>query len=209
MIIIGVTGNSGAGKTTVATTMKTNLNALNISADEIAKELMKPENDYYNDVIKLFGEEILYTEKSRKAGKIKRQKLAKILFTDSKKRENLNKLTFKYVGKELKSIIMEHKNDEYIILDIPLLYEGGFDKICNYVVAVVADEITKISRICSRDRINGNDARNRISTQMNEEFLKEHANFVIDNGGKNQYINLVNQTLKVIKAIKEEEKKEK
>lgn len=207
MIIIGVTGNSGAGKTTVATIMKTNLKAQNINADDITRELIKPGNGYYFDVLKIFGNDILHGPDSKCPDKIKKDKLAKMLFSDEEKREKLNKLTFKYVGQELKDIILEHKEDEFIILDIPLLYEGRFEKICNYVVAVVADEETKIARICERDKISKEDAAQRLSTQMNENFLKEHADFVIENNGKNKYFNLVKQTVNVIHSIKEKKEK--
>lgn len=207
MIIIGVTGNSGAGKTTVATTMKTNLNALCINADSVIREIMKPGNEYYDEVVRIFGDKVLFASNSKKAGQVNRTKLGKALFSDEEKRNELNKQTFKYLGKELKKQILEHKTDDYIILDVPLLYDGGFDKICNYVVAVVADEKTKVGRICDRDKIKQNEAIARLDTQMSEDILKQKADFVIENNADNRYINLVNQILRILRKIKENNKK--
>jgi len=206
MIIIGVTGNSGAGKTTVATIMKNNLGAVLINADTIAKTLMKPGEEYYNDILKLFEGENLLQKKEKYKDRIDRAKLSKLIFENEEARKQMNKLTFKYVGQEMKKIIMENKNADYIILDVPLLYEGGFEKICNYVIAVIADEETKIARIHERDKIQNNDAKNRIRTQISDEFLKENANFVIENNASNKFINLVNQTIRVLHQIKDEKK---
>ena len=209
MIIIGVTGNTGAGKSTVSTIIKNNLNAIIINADEVANSIMEPGNEFYDKVLELFGDNILEKRPSKK-GKIHKPSLSKILFSDAEKREKMNKLTFKYVGKEFKRLILENKNEDYIILDVPLLYEGKFDKICNYVIAVTADEKTKIDRVKIRDRIHPDQAKKRLDTQNTDEFFKENADFVIENNQDNRYINLVKDTLRVIHKIKKDvgEKKE-
>ncbi len=207
MIIIGVTGNSGAGKTTVSTIMKNNLNAPIVNADIIAREQMEEGKDYYNSVLKMFGKEILNTSKNKT--KINRAKIAKIIFVDKQKRDELNKLTFKFVGNEMKKKIMEYKeqSQEYLILDVPLLYESKFNKVCNYVIAVIADEKTKVERLRVRDKLpSDEDAINRIHSQKDEEFYKENANFIIRNDKNVKYIELVKQTLSVIHKIKDEKK---
>ena len=70
MIIIGVTGNSGAGKSTVSTIIKNNTGALIIDADRLVKKIMLPGESYYNETVKLFGEEILLTKPEKNKGKI-------------------------------------------------------------------------------------------------------------------------------------------
>ena len=207
MIIIGVTGNSGAGKTTISTIIKNNSKALVIDADLLAKSLLKPGTEYYDKTIELFGKKILMPKPSKNKGKIDKAAFSKILFSDDKKREKMNALTFKYVGQEIKKIILENKDREIIVIDAPLLYEGGFEKICNYVIAVVAEEKTKIKRIMQRDKIHPNQASQRISTQKNEDFYKEHANFIIENNENTRYITLVKETLKIVHTIKDEANK--
>jgi len=204
MIIIGITGNTGAGKTTVSTIIKNNSNALVINADEISKSIMEPGNEYYDEVVKLFGNEILQKKPAKNKGRVHRPTLAKIIFKDDGKREALNKLTFRYVGQETKKIILDNKNKEMIVLDFPLLFEGGFNKICNYIIAVVADEHTKNARLRERDKISSEQVSKRLECQPSEEFYTEKANYVIKNSENNRYINLVKDTLSVIHKIKKD-----
>lgn len=204
MIIIGVTGNSGAGKSTVSTIIKNNTGALVIDADKLSKEMMVKGEEYYNETVELFGEDILI-QKEKNKGKIDKAKFATALFNDEEKRKKLNKLTFKYVGEETKKIILENKDKDFIVLDFPLLYEGGFDKICNYVIGVVSDDESKIKRLKERDRISREQALIRISTQIDEEILKEKVDYVVTNVEKTRYINLVKDVIKLIHKIKKEE----
>ena len=205
MIIIGVTGKSGSGKSTVSTIIKNNSGALVIDADNIVKQLSAIGEKYYNEVVKLFGEEILVKSPEKNKGKIDNGKLAKIIFNDDKQREKLNKLTFKYVGEKTKEIILENKDKEIIVLDFPLLYEGGFNKICNCVIGVVADEETMISRIKERDRISKEQVEQRIKSQVTDEFLKENSDYIVNNSAKVRYINLVKDMVKLIHKIKKDE----
>ncbi|MBR1540784.1 MAG: dephospho-CoA kinase [Clostridia bacterium] len=208
MIIVGVTGNTGAGKSTVSTIIKNNTGALVIDADVLVKELMAPGEAYFNDVVALFGQEILATGKKHK-GQIDRSKLAKAMFEDDEKREKLNKLTFKYVGKKTKELILANKEKEFIVLDFPLLYEGGFDKICNCVIGVVADEKTKIARIKERDRITPEQVKARLEIQIDEEKLNENATYIVKNPGDTRYISLVNDVIKLVHKIKKDEEEKK
>ena len=209
MIIIGVTGNTGSGKSTVSTIIKNNTGAFVIDADQVAKQLMLPGEDYYNDVVKLFGNDILYNKKEKHKGKINNSKLAKHIFSDEEKREQLNKITFKYVGKKTKELIMENKDKEVIVLDFPLLYEGGFDKICNCIIGVVADRETKISRIRERDKLTAEQAALRLDSQADEEKLKEEVNYVVNNSENVRYISLVKDVVKLIHKIKRDEEEKK
>lgn len=207
MIVIGVTGNTGSGKSTVSTIIKNNTGALVIDADKVVKELMVSGNEYYEETVKLFGEVIVNKEKQ----KIDNKKLAKIIFEDEEKREKLNKLTFKYIGKRTKELILENKEKEVVVLDFPLLYEGKFDKICNCVIAVVSDEETKISRIKERDRITKEAAKKRLGAQIDEEELKKKADYIVDNSNNVKYFSLVKNVVNLVHKIKRdvEEKKNK
>jgi dephospho-CoA kinase len=207
MIIIGVTGNTGAGKSTVSMIIKNNTNALIIDADKLATTLMEPGTSYYNEVVELLGEKILQTKPAKNKGKINKNELAKILFEDVKLREQMNALTFKYIKKEVKQIILANKSQEFVVLDFPLLYEGGFDKICNYVIAVVADKTSKIDRVKERDNLSKDKIEKRLLAQNDDNFFKEKANFVIENGANSKYINLVNDTIRIIHKIKKEQEK--
>ena len=90
-------------------------------------------------------------------------------------------------------------------MDFPLLYEGGFEKICNYVILVVADEETKIDRIRQRDKIPVEQIEARLNTQIDDDKLKEKADYVVDNSRQVKYINLIRDVIKIIHKIKKEE----
>ena len=198
MVIIGVTGNSGAGKDTVSEILKSELDAIIINADLIVKENQAPNKDYYNKVVELFGENILNEDNS-----LNRKVIANIIFKSEEKRNELNKLTFECVQMEVEKILEKNDEKEYVILNFPLLYEGNFDKICKYVIAVTADEDTKIKRITIRDRISISTARQRIESQKTEDFYKSHADFLIDNSCKVDYRDLRTEVVNVSNKIKE------
>ena len=181
MVIIGVTGNSGAGKDTVSEILKSELDALIIDADSIVRENQEPEKDYYKKIIELFGE----------------------IFKNEEKRNSLNKITFECVQNEVDKILELNIEKNYVILNFPLLYEGNFDKMCEHVIAVTADEDTKIKRITIRDKISISSARRRIESQKSEEFYKSHADYLIDNSCKINYNDLRNNVSNVARKIKE------
>lgn len=198
MVIIGVTGNSGAGKDTVSEILKSELDALIIDADSIVRENQEPEKDYYKKIVELFGESILNNNKT-----LNRNALANEIFKNEEKRNSLNKITFECVQNEVDKILELNIEKNYVILNFPLLYEGNFDKMCEHVIAVTADEDTKIKRITIRDKISISSARRRIESQKSEEFYKSHADYLIDNSCKINYNDLRNNVSNVARKIKE------
>lgn len=181
MKIIGITGPSGSGKTTLSDLLRKNYKSFVIDADQVARNLSNnPETKYFKAMIKLFGSEVLNEE-----GKLNRKKIAKIIYNNNEKREALNKLTFQYVVDDINNQIieLENQNYDYIGIDVPLLYEAKMEKICDYVVAVVAEDKKKIMRICQRDNISEELARERLKIQNNNEFFVKKADFVIYNDG--------------------------
>lgn len=191
MKIIGITGSSGAGKSTVCTILKQKYFAHIIDADKIAKQLSKKGGMYLNSITQYFGVEIL-----NEVGELKRKELANIIYEDDKKRETLNNLTFTYVVEEIKNEINKHEDEELIVIDAPLLFESNLDKICDVVIGIIANEEDKIERICKRDNIDKNLAKKRLNIQVTDKYLKEHANYIIYNNF--QITNLEKEIEKVI-----------
>lgn len=181
MKIIGITGPSGAGKTTLSTLLKSNYNATIIDADAVAKKLSTDiTSEYYKEMVKLFGKGTLQEDKQ-----LNRKKIAVIIYNDREKKRALNKLTFKYVVDDINRQVEELRNSEYEYLgiDVPLLYEAKMEKICDYVIAVVAEDKEKVLRICKRDNISEDLAKKRLEIQNNNEFFASKADFVIHNDG--------------------------
>ena len=164
MKIIGITGSSGSGKSTVCEILNEKYNVKIIDADKIAKELLTSGTEYYNDVISKFGREIIDD-----VGEIDRKKLADLIYNDDKKREMLNNSTFHYVVKEIKSRAKEINNVD-IIIDAPLLFESKLDDICNFTSGVIAKESVQIERIIKRDTISKEQACKRLKSQQTNNF---------------------------------------
>lgn len=196
MNIIGVTGSSGSGKTTVSKLIEQEINAKIVDADRISKFLTNNETEYLQAIVGVFGEEILLENR-----KLNRKKLAKIIYNDDKSREKLNQLTFKYVVDEIKKELNKVKEEKIyntIVLDVPLLFQSGLDKECDVIIGVVAPENEKIRRICYRDRIERGQAIKRLNTQLNDEFYKQHCNFVIENIN---YVKTREQVVEILKKL--------
>lgn len=178
MKVIGVTGSSGSGKTTLSKILNERDDVKVIDADKVVKEMSVPGTEYLNSIKETFGQEVFLED-----GNLNRKALAKKIYNDNASRENLNKLTFNYVVKEIISRIQNIKNEEikFAIIDAPLLFESELDKCCDYVIALVADEELKIRRICKRDGIDEETAKSRLNIQNEDSYYTEKSDFIIHN----------------------------
>ena len=191
MKIIGITGSSGSGKSTVCEILNEKYNVKIIDADKIAKELLTSGTEYFSDVISKFGREI-----TDDVGEIDRKKLADLIYNDDKKREMLNNSTFYYVVKEIKLRAKEANNVD-IIIDAPLLFESKLDDICNFTIGVIAKESVQIERIIKRDSISKEQACKRLKAQQTNNFYMSKCNEIIENN--NEYIETEKQIEEIAK----------
>lgn len=176
MNIIGVTGSSGAGKSTICSIFEREYEVKIIDADKIAKELSQKGTNYIEDIVKVFGQDIL-----DKQGELKRKKLAELIYTDSEKREKLNQCTFKYIVKKIEEEIEKITDVSTIVIDAPLLFESKLDRICNFVIGVVSKKSIQLERIALRDNISYEDAEKRLNAQKNNEYYISKCNDIIEN----------------------------
>ena len=180
MKVIGITGSSGSGKTTISKILEKELEAKTINADEIVKQLQQQGTKYYEGIVSEIGPSILQED-----GTIKRKKLAQIIFQDEIKKEKIDNLTYKYVVEEIKAKVKEAKA-EYIIIDAPLLIESRLNEICDIIIAVISSKEEQLKRICKRDNIEEKNAKVRLKAQKDNEFYKTNADYIVENnGGKN------------------------
>lgn len=175
-MIIGITGSSGAGKSTICEILQKEYNVKIINADKIAKELSSRGSNYIKDIIEKFGKDIV-----DETGELRRKKLAEIIYNDAQKRKVLNNCTFKYIRKEIEGQINNALNGVTIIIDAPLLFECELEKLCDKVIGVISKEELQIERIIKRDCLNYDEAKKRLNAQEKNEFYIEKCDVIIEN----------------------------
>lgn len=197
MIIVGLTGQSGAGKTTVCNTFEKNGFAI-INADIVAREVMSKGSECLKKTVDVFGNILL------EDGTLDRQKLAGVVFSDSDKLKIYEDIIFPYIISSIKDKIDKYKEnrENYILLDAPTLFESGADGLCDIIVSVIADRDIRLERILERDDITSEQAENRLNSQESDEFYTEKSDYVIRNN--NTLSELENNAIDVINLIKEQ-----
>ena len=177
--ILGLTGSIATGKSTVA---KLFLSAgiPVVDADLGARAVVLPGAPGLADIIEHFGEAYLLSD-----GTLDRKRLGALIFSDREKRKELDVLLKErindWIQAEKERYISEgHK---LIVLDIPLLYEGGYEDSCDAVMVVYVPEELQVKRLMSRNHLDADEAARRMQSQLSIEKKKELADFVIDNSG--------------------------
>jgi dephospho-CoA kinase len=179
MIIVGLTGSVGTGKSTV-TRFFEELGAYIIDWDELAREVVRPHLRAWKDIVEYFGKDFLNEDLT-----INRQKLAEVVFSDKEKVAKLNQMVHPEVFKEDERITNEIKSlapNALIIKDIPLLFELTRPIYVDKIVVVSASERTQLRRLEEKG-MNRQDAKNRIKSQLPLEEKIKAADFVINNDG--------------------------
>ena len=177
--VIGLTGQTGAGKSTVRKLLKAKGAAV-IDADFVAHEVADNNLSCLTDIVEHFSCMVL-DEK----GKLNRRALGRIVFSDRKKLALLNKIMFPYIVSAIKGQVTayEQAGAQIIVIDGATLIDSGCAKMCSVLVSVTADEETRLTRIIHRDGISKRDAVRRVSAQNPEEFYIKASDYVIKNNG--------------------------
>ena len=179
MIIVGLTGSVGTGKSTVASLFK-ELGAYVIDWDELAREVTRPHLKAWKEIVEYFGKGILNEDLT-----INRQKLADIVFSNKEKVAKLDQIIHPEVFMEDERITDEIKSldpDALVIKDIPLLFELTRPVYVDKMVVVSASEQTQLRRL-EQKGMSREDAQRRIKFQLPLEEKIKSADFVINNDG--------------------------
>ena len=184
MILIGLTGGIGSGKSEVARLLSA-LGAEVIDADQIVREMQQPGAEVYHAMIEMLGQEIVSPDKSLDRGKIAGQ-----VFADESLLKKLNELIHPIVRRVMNERVESFQNtDKVVVLDIPLLVENprpGLDG----VLVVDLDTQIAIQRLVEQRQMKLEDAQARVAKQATREQRRAIAGHVIDNSGDRQALEI-------------------
>jgi dephospho-CoA kinase len=176
MLVIGLTGGIGSGKSTVAD-LFADLGVPIIDADAKAREVTQPDKPAFLNIVKHFGDDILLSN-----GTLDRAKLRNIIFSDSKERLWLENLLHPLIREEMQHEI-NHLTGPYCIAVIPLLLEVEFYSFINRILVVDASLDAQIVRVMTRDKMNKLAVEAILKTQATRVDRKARAQDIIINDG--------------------------
>jgi dephospho-CoA kinase len=180
MLIVGLTGGVASGKSVVSRILKEE-GAYLIDADQIARELVQPRTSAWEELVKVFGKEIL-----QKDGSIHRKQLATKVFSDPTQRDLLNRTLHPRIkeemGRRLKAIGQKDP-EAIVVIDAPLLVETGDHREMDKVIVVISTEAQQIARLREREGMDQEEARRIMASQMATKEKVKVADFVIRNEG--------------------------
>lgn len=181
MMVIGITGPTGAGKSIVCRLLKDWDRISIIDCDRVARQVVRRGERCLLDLAVEFSSAIIDAD-----GELDRKKLAAIVFHDREKLRRLGEIMYPHIlariGRSLAR--REKRGDRAVFLDAPTLYQSGADSLCQQVVAILAPTGDRLRRIMRRDRLTEEEARARMASQPGEDFFLSRADHIIFNTGR-------------------------
>ena len=192
MLIIGLTGGIGAGKTMVSNIFKT-LGVPIYNSDNRAKYLMTNNNDLRKSLCSIFSNKVFNNNI------LDTNFLSNIVFNNALELKKLNTIVHPFVIRDFESWISKQKS-KFVIKEAAILIESGAYKKVDKIILVIADKEIRIDRIKNRDNINKEAILSRIDKQISDKERMQYADFVIDN---NENKSIINQVTNIYNEIRE------
>ena len=178
MLLVGLTGGIGAGKSTVAR-MLADRGAVVVDADRLARDAILRGTPGHARIVEEFGGDVVGPD-----GEIDRAALAARVFDDPERRRLLESITHPHVFEGIRRTVEEHRDrDSVVVFDAALLMGSGFDQPCEVVVVVTAALEERVERVAASRGMPPEEAKRRATAQMGEEDRVRRADRVIDNHG--------------------------
>jgi len=191
-ILLGLTGKTGAGKSTVSKYLKEK-GAFVIDGDIVAREILIDNPQLINTLAKEFGEDILEN------GVLNRKKLAQKAFSSPEKTDLLNSIMHPAINEKIQQLSKKaFESHNVVIVDAAAIIESGFAATCDKLIVVTAPEDVRKERIIKRDNISEKDALIRINAQKTDNFYNDKADYIIKNY---EPFSLENELEEIIKNI--------
>lgn len=197
MLVLGLTGNIGCGKSSLSRIFKNDFNIDIIDADIISRNIFE-DIDLLENVFKTFGPKI-----KNKDGSLNRKALGNIVFNDDNELIKLNNLTHPRIKDQIinKIELVRKSGKKIVVIDAALLIEGNYLDILDKLLVVYCDKDIQIQRIIERDSCSKEEALSRINSQMNQEEKISYGDYIIDNSGT--YYELKKRAYEFIDYVKE------
>lgn len=189
--IIGLTGQSGAGKSTASNYLK-NMGIQVIDADKLVKEIYDNDSICLKAVCAVFGNDLI------KENSLDRKLLAQRAFLSKENTKLLSNIVHPFVTAKFLSLL-KRTDADVVVYDAPQLFESDFDAVCDYIISIIADKSIRLERICKRDNISEELALMRMNVQLDEKFFIENADYVIENNSTQE--KLINDLEKILSEI--------
>lgn len=179
MLVIGVTGGIGSGKSEVARLLA-GFGANLISADQVGHEAYTRQSEAWVAVVEAFGEGVLQA-----SGDIDRQKLGAVVFSDPSEMDRLNKIMHPRMANIVEKKIDSFRDNgsEVVIVEAAVLFEAGWERLVDEVWMVSAPVEVIVDRLKSRNGLSSDEARQRITSQMSTEERLKRSDVEVDNSG--------------------------
>lgn len=174
--VLGITGGIATGKSSVVQHF-IDLGFPVVDADIIARHLLDQNEQAYNEVVKIFGSEIL-----QENGEINRQALGALVFNHPDKLKQLDELMAPFLQESILAAIKQaSQNQKLVIVDVPLMYEKGYDEWMDQVAVVYCTPNQQLKRLMQRNQLTEKEAKQRMDSQLPIEMKKLLAEVVFDN----------------------------
>ena len=179
LYIAGLTGQTGAGKTTVSALFAAEGIAV-INADTVAREVVGKGTSCLEALRRVFGDGILLPD-----GQMNRKAVAALIFGNPAARQRYEAMIYPYITRTIRQQAeqLAEAGSRILLLDAPTLFESGMDRFCRAVISVIAPREIRKSRILQRDALTDVQAEQRMNAQHSEEFFRAHSDAVIENNG--------------------------
>ena len=181
MIVIGITGGVGCGKSEVLRYLKEKYQAQVLLADEVANELKEPGKPCYQPVVDCLGEEILDAD-----GRIDKGKMAQVIFSDKEKLRQINEIIHPAVRRYIEQEIERQRKIKmfgFFFLEAALLIEEHYDQLLDEMLYVYATEEVRRTRLMQSRGYSQEKTTSIINKQQTEQQFRQHCSFVLDNSG--------------------------
>ena len=184
MKIVGLTGGISSGKSTVSSYLK-QLKIPVIDADEVARKVVEPNSQGAREIRKAFGSDVFEED-----GSLNRQKLGALIFSNAENRQKLDDLLRPLIKIMILDEIEEYrqKGENMIVLDLPLLFEKHYEKLCEEIIVVYIPKELQLERLMRRNQYTKQEALSRIDSQLSIEEKRKRATVLLDNQGTIQQL---------------------